>query len=103
MTPEQRARLEAAMPEAFRAIAYSLLLSDPPDHTRLRKLVQPNFTARAMELLRPGSPAPGAPDPSLSGDTPRARSRTSEAAGPGWGTNLASGGRNRRGQRTSNS
>jgi cytochrome P450 len=53
MTPEQRARLESAMPEEFRPIAHSILLLDPPDHTRLRKLVQPNFTARAMELLRP--------------------------------------------------
>jgi cytochrome P450 len=26
---------------------------DPPDHTRLRKLVQPNFTARAMDALKP--------------------------------------------------
>jgi cytochrome P450 len=53
MTPEQRARVEASMPEEFRSIAFSILLLDPPDHTRLRKLVQPNFTARAMELLRP--------------------------------------------------
>ncbi|MCY1078070.1 cytochrome P450 family protein [Archangium lansingense] len=53
MTPEQRARLEATMPEEFRPLAHSILMLDPPDHTRLRKLVQPNFTARAMELLRP--------------------------------------------------
>jgi cytochrome P450 len=53
MTPEQRARLEASMPEEFRPIAHSILMLDPPDHTRLRKLVQPNFTARAMEQLRP--------------------------------------------------
>ena len=53
MTPEQRARLEANMPEEIRPLAHSILLLDPPDHTRLRKLVQPNFTARAMELLRP--------------------------------------------------
>ncbi|WP_257449802.1 cytochrome P450 family protein [Archangium lipolyticum] len=53
MTPEQRARLEATMPEEFRPVAHSIIMLDPPDHTRLRKLVQPNFTARAMELLRP--------------------------------------------------
>ncbi|QRK11397.1 cytochrome P450 [Archangium violaceum] len=53
MTPEQRARVESSMPEEFRPVAYSILMLDPPDHTRLRKLVQPNFTARAMEMLRP--------------------------------------------------
>lgn len=53
MTPEQRARIESSMPEEFRPIAHSILMLDPPDHTRLRKLVQPNFTARAMEMLRP--------------------------------------------------
>lgn len=53
MAPEQRARMEAAMPEEFRPIAYSLIMLDPPDHTRLRKLVQPNFTARAMDALKP--------------------------------------------------
>ncbi|ATB31200.1 cytochrome P450 family protein [Melittangium boletus] len=52
MTPEQRAQLPF-MPEELKPIAYSLLMLDPPDHTRLRKLVQPNFTARAMETLRP--------------------------------------------------
>ena len=31
----------------------SLLTLDPPDHTRLRKLVQPWFTGRAIEALRP--------------------------------------------------
>ena len=53
LTPEERARVEANLPEEFRSVAFSILLLDPPDHTRLRKLVQPNFTARAMELLRP--------------------------------------------------
>jgi cytochrome P450 len=52
LTPEQRAQLPY-MPEELRPIAYSLLMLDPPDHTRLRKLVQPSFTARAMETLRP--------------------------------------------------
>ncbi|QRN93547.1 cytochrome P450 [Archangium violaceum] len=53
MTPEQRERAAAAMPEEFRPIIYSLIMLDPPDHTRLRKLVQPNFTARAMDALKP--------------------------------------------------
>ncbi|ATB43067.1 putative cytochrome P450 hydroxylase [Cystobacter fuscus] len=53
MPPEQRARMDAAMPEELRPIVRSILVLDPPDHTRLRKLVQPNFTARAMEALKP--------------------------------------------------
>jgi cytochrome P450 len=40
------------MPEEFRPLARSILLLDPPDHTRLRKLVQPSFTGRGMEALR---------------------------------------------------
>ncbi|OJH42875.1 cytochrome P450 family protein [Cystobacter ferrugineus] len=53
MTPEQQERAAAALPEEFQPIAHSLLMLDPPDHTRLRKLVQPNFTARAMDALKP--------------------------------------------------
>jgi cytochrome P450 len=30
-----------------------MLSADPPDHTRLRKLVQPSFTGAMMEALRP--------------------------------------------------
>ena len=30
-----------------------MLLKDPPDHTRLRRLVTKAFTARAVEQLRP--------------------------------------------------
>jgi len=52
LTPEQR-ELLPHMPEEMKPLAYSLLMLDPPDHTRLRKLVQPNFTARSMEALRP--------------------------------------------------
>jgi hypothetical protein len=33
--------------------AQTMLTSDPPDHTRLRKLVSKAFTPRAVELLRP--------------------------------------------------
>lgn len=52
MTPEQ---LDQApeIPEEFRPLARSLLGIDPPDHTRIRKLVQPSFTGRGMAALRP--------------------------------------------------
>ncbi|UQA56449.1 cytochrome P450 family protein [Polyangium aurulentum] len=52
MTPEQREKLPR-VPMEFRPIAFSLIVRDPPDHTRLRKLVQPSFNARAMEALKP--------------------------------------------------
>ncbi|MEV7866601.1 cytochrome P450 [Streptomyces sp. NPDC088124] len=35
------------------AIASHMLNSDPPDHTRMRKLVAKAFTSRAVEALRP--------------------------------------------------
>ena len=41
-------------PEEFRPLARSLLSIDPPDHTRIRKLVQPSFTGRGMEAMRAG-------------------------------------------------
>ncbi|WPB77349.1 cytochrome P450 [Archangium violaceum] len=53
LPPQQREFLARNMPEEFKPIAFSLIMLDPPDHTRLRKLVQPNFTARAMEQLEP--------------------------------------------------
>ncbi|MGH2616546.1 MAG: cytochrome P450 family protein [Thermomicrobiales bacterium] len=53
MTPEQREKTPEA-PEEFRPFARSLLTIDPPDHTRIRKLVQPSFTGRGMEAMRPG-------------------------------------------------
>jgi cytochrome P450 len=40
------------VPEEFRPLSRSILLLDPPDHTRLRKLVQPSFTGRGMQALR---------------------------------------------------
>src|SRR5215213_811559 len=40
------------MPEELRPLSRSILLLDPPDHTRLRKLVQPGFTGRGMQALR---------------------------------------------------
>jgi cytochrome P450 len=52
MTPEQRKKLPPE-PEEFRPLSRSLISADPPDHTRLRKLVQPSFSVSAMEALRP--------------------------------------------------
>jgi cytochrome P450 len=51
-------RAKAASPERVKrgtdiAAAASLLSMDPPEHTRLRKLVASTFTARRMRLLRP--------------------------------------------------
>lgn len=54
MTPEERAKQDAhPVPAEFRPFARSLLAVDPPDHTRLRRLVQPSFSAPAMEAMRP--------------------------------------------------
>ncbi len=39
--------------EEFRPLSRSVLTLDPPDHTRLRKLVQKSFTAGEIEKLRP--------------------------------------------------
>ena len=53
LTPEQREQMPEG-PEEFRPLARSLLSIDPPDHTRIRKLVQPSFTGRGMEAMRAG-------------------------------------------------
>ena len=52
MTPEQLAQLPEPPPRA-RVFQRNLLGVDPPDHARLRKLVQPSFTNRQMEAFRP--------------------------------------------------
>ncbi len=51
ITPEQREKM-GETPEEFRPLLRSLLTIDPPDHTRVRKLVQPSFTGRTMEAMR---------------------------------------------------
>ena len=52
MSPEQVEELEAQTPEEFRLFSRSIISLDPPDHTRLRKLVQPSFTGRGTQALR---------------------------------------------------
>ncbi|MGO9854190.1 MAG: cytochrome P450 [Acidimicrobiales bacterium] len=39
--------------EFLQASQHNMLLSDPPDHTRLRRLVSRSFTPRQVERLRP--------------------------------------------------
>ncbi len=39
--------------EELRPISRSIISLNPPDHTRIRKLVQPSFTGRGMEAMRP--------------------------------------------------
>jgi cytochrome P450 len=46
-------RRKSSFEEDGRNIARSMLVSDPPDHTRLRALVQKAFTPRMIEQLRP--------------------------------------------------
>jgi cytochrome P450 len=56
--PRVHASIRGEQPPATRpgpdaAIAAHMLNSDPPDHTRLRRLVGKVFTGRRVELLRP--------------------------------------------------
>ena len=52
MSSEQVEGREDQTPEEFRLFSRSIISLDPPDHTRLRKLVQPSFTGRGMQALR---------------------------------------------------
>jgi cytochrome P450 len=52
LSPEALASIPGTDDE-FRPIFNNLLSLDPPAHTRLRRLVQPRFTARAIESMRP--------------------------------------------------
>src|SRR6516225_1332430 len=51
LTPEQAARVPW-IPKAIRPLERNMLDRDPPDHTRLRALVQKAFTPRLVENLR---------------------------------------------------
>jgi cytochrome P450 len=52
LTPEQLAELPQP-PEELKPLRRNILSLDPPEHTRLRRLVQPAFTASTIEKLRP--------------------------------------------------
>ena len=52
LTPEQLAELPQP-PEELKPLRRNILSLDPPEHTRLRRLVQPAFTASTIDKLRP--------------------------------------------------
>jgi len=56
---------DPATPEALRYVRKMMLNMDPPEHTRLRKLLSRSFTARAVARALPpwsaGGPATLAP------------------------------------------
>jgi cytochrome P450 len=51
-SPDELARMPA-LPEETRYMRSNLLYRDPPEHTRLRRLVSKAFTPRMIEQLRP--------------------------------------------------
>ena len=52
LTPEQLAEMPQP-PQELEPLRRNILSLDPPEHTRLRRLVQPAFTASNIEKLRP--------------------------------------------------
>jgi cytochrome P450 len=52
LTPEQLAKMPQP-PEELKPLRRNILSLDPPEHTRLRRLVQPAFTASTIDKLRP--------------------------------------------------
>jgi cytochrome P450 len=51
--PDEHASQEELAASGVRMLSQSLIEMDPPEHTRVRKLVQPTFTPRTMEAMRP--------------------------------------------------
>lgn len=51
--PDEHAPQEGDASGGIRILSQSLIEMDPPEHTRVRKLVQPTFTPRTMEAMRP--------------------------------------------------
>ena len=52
MTPEQLTQIPP-IPEVMKPLTRNMLDTDPPDHERLRSLVQKAFTPRLIERMRP--------------------------------------------------
>ena len=51
--PDENAPQEDIASGGIGILSQSLIEMDPPEHTRVRKLVQPTFTPRTMDAMRP--------------------------------------------------